>query len=385
MHSLLQHFMFLDGSKDLALALPTFYDWMLVTFSAMIASLAAFAALGGARRMSAAETPVKNPFLLFILIAAIALLLPQDAWPQKPEAMRRIGILGVGKLPSPDAPKLPPVEFFRVFQEALAKHGYVEGKNLVIEVRRGEYEQLPALAKELEQLKVEVIWVLGTQAGRIVQRVVKRTPLVIYSCDAFEHVKRLSRPDSNVTGTTCMTTDLSPKRLQLLKELLPGARRVVFFGDPNDASEGWRLTREAAPKLGIAIQMVPYKDRDSIPAALKQVAKIKPDAVFVFPDAILIRELRALAQFWLEHSLPSMNAFPEYAEAGGLMSYGAAQPELSPMMGEQVAKILDGARPEDVPFQRATQFHLVINLKTAKTLGIKVPQSLLVRADQVIE
>ena len=328
---------------------------------------------------------MKKPFLLLTLIAAIALLLPQDAWSQKPEAMRRIGILIPGRPPAPDAPKPPPSEGGRVFFDVLAKQGYVVGKNLAIEFRRGEYEQLPVLAKELEQLKVEVIWVIGTRAGRIVQGLVKRTPLVIYSCDPFEHVTRLSRPGGNVTGTTCMTTELSPKRLELLKELLPGARRVVFFGDPEDAPEGWRLTREAAPKLGIAIQMLPYKDRDSIPAALQQVAKIKPDAVFVYPDAILGPEAGKLAQFWIEHSLPSMNAFPSYAEAGGLMSYGAVTAEVNAMMGGQVAKILDGARPSDVPVQRATRFHLVINLKTAKALGITVPQSLLVRADRVIE
>lgn len=327
---------------------------------------------------------MKKPFLLLALIAAIALLLPRDAWPQKPEAMRRIGVLLVGRPPAGE-PKLPPLEFFRVFHETLAKHGYVEGKNLVTEPRIGEYEQLPALAKELEQRKVEVIWVIGTRAGRIVEGLVKRTPLVVYSCDPFEHVTKLSRPGSNVTGTTCMTTELSPKRLALLKELLPKARRVVFFGDPKDAPEGWRLTREAAPKLGIAIQMVSYKDRDDLPSALQQVAKIKPDAVFVYPDAILRPEVHKLAQFWIEHSLPSMNAFPFYAEAGGLMSYGAVTAEVSASMGGQVAKILDGARPGDVPFQRATQFHLVINLKTARALDITIPEKLLLRADRVIE
>ena len=226
---------------------------------------------------------------------------------------------------------------------------------------------------------------MALRPARIVQGVVKRTPLVIYSCDPFEHVTKLARPGSNVTGTTCMTTELSPKRLELLKELLPGARRVVFFGDPEDAPEGWRLTREAAQKLGIAIQSVPYNDRNRISEALKEIAKAKPDAVFVYPDVILGPEARKLAQFWLEHSLPSMNAFPCYAEAGGLMSYGAVTAEVSAMMGAQVAKILDGARPSDVPVQRATQFHLVINLKTAKALGVTVPQSLLVRADRVIE
>jgi len=322
---------------------------------------------------------------LLTLIAAIALLLPQDAWPQKAEATRRIGMLLPGIALPPGAPRPPPSEFVRVFKETLAKHGYVEGKNLAIEPRIGAYEQLPALAKELERLKVEVIWVIGTRAGRIVQGLVKRTPLVIYSCDPFEHATKLSRPGSNVTGTTCMTTELSPKRLELLKELLPGARRVVFFGDPEDAPEGWHLTREAAPKLGIAIQMVPYKDRADIPAALQQVAKIKPDAVFVYPDVILSAQAGKLAEFWVEHSLPSMNAFPFFTEVGGLMSYGAVNAEVSAMMGEQVAKILDGARPGDVPFQRATQFHLVINLKTAKALGITVPRSLLVRADRLIE
>ena len=185
---------------------------------------------------------MKSPFLLFIavLVAAIALMLPQDAWPQKPEAMRLIGILAIGRPPAPDAPLPPLTEFGRVFRESLAKHGYVVGKNLTIETRVGEYEHLPGLAAELERLKVEVIWVIGTRGARIVQGVVKRTPLVIYSCDPFEHVTKLARPGGNVTGTTCMTTELSPKRLELLKELLPRARRVVFFHDPEDAPEGWR-------------------------------------------------------------------------------------------------------------------------------------------------
>lgn len=330
---------------------------------------------------------MKSPFLLFIavLVAAIALMLPQDTWPQKPEAMRLIGILAIGRPPAPDAPLPPLTEFGRVFRESLAKHGYVVGKNLTIETRVGEYEHLPGLAAELERLKVEVIWVIGTRGARIVQGVVKRTPLVIYSCDPFEHVTKLARPGGNVTGTTCMTTELSPKRLELLKELLPRARRVVFFHDPEDAPEGWRLTQEAAQKLGVTIQSVPYHGRNGISEALKEVAKAKPDAVFVYPDAILSAEARTLAKFWLEHSLPSMNAFPFFSDAGGLMSYGAVTAEVSAMMGGQVAKILDGARPGDVPLMRATRFHLVINLQTARALGVKVPQSLLIRADRVIE
>ena len=141
---------------------------------------------------------MKKSFLSLALIAAIALLLPADAWPQKPEAMRRIGILVPGTPPSPGAPKPPPSELVRVFQETLARNGYVEGKNLTTEFRIGEYEKLPSLAKELEQLKVEAILVIGTRGVRIVQGVVKRTPLVLYSCDPFEHVTNLARPSANL-------------------------------------------------------------------------------------------------------------------------------------------------------------------------------------------
>ncbi len=317
------------------------------------------------------------------LLAASCLPPHRDAWSQTPEATRGIGILFPGKPPEAASPGIPPVDLFRLFLDALAKRGYVQGKNLAVQFRIGEYEQLPALAKELERLKVEAIWVIGTRGTRIVQEAVKRTPLVVYSCDPFEHVTKLSRPGSNVTGTTCMTTELSPKRLELLRELLPSARRVVFFGDPADAPEGWRLTREAAAKLGVAIQLVSYKNRDGIPAALQQVARIKPDAVFVYPD--VMQDPDRLAEFWVRHALPSVNAFPFYAEAGGLMAYGAVTAEISAMMGGQVASILDGVRPGDIPFQRATQFHLVINRKTAKALGIAVPQSMLLRANRVIE
>lgn len=323
--------------------------------------------------------------LAVLAFAAAAAAFSAEAIAQKPDAVRVIGTLLVGRPPPPGAPPPPPNPAGRMYRDTLAKHGYVVGKNLRIETRIGEYEHLPALAAELERLKVEAIWVVGTKGARIVQGVVKRTPLVIYSCDPYEHVTKLSRPGSNVTGTTCMTTELSPKRLELLKELLPAARRVVFFHDPEDAPEGWRLTQEAARKLGVTLQSIAYHGRDGIPRALQQVAQARPDAVFVYPDAVLSAEARTLGQFWLEHSLPAMNAFPFFADAGALMSYGAVTEEVFAMMGTQVAKILDGARPSEVPVMRATQFHLVINLKTAKALGVKVPQSLLVRADRMIE
>jgi len=332
---------------------------------------------------------MKIRFVLLVgaAVAAIAVIVPQHAWSQKPDAMRRIGVLIVSRPLPPGKPPPPPQPSpaSDAFHKSLARHGYFEGKNLTIDRRYGEYEQLPGFVKELKALKVEVIAVYGTRGARIVQQIEKSTPIVIFSCDPYEHVKKLAHPGSNVTGTTCMTTELSPKRLELLKELLPKARRVVFFHDPEDAPEGWRLTKEAAKRLGIALQSVPYKDRDGIPEALAHVARLKPDAVFVYPDAVLFDERKKLAQFWLEHSLPSMNAFLPFAYAGGLMAYGAVMAEVFTFLGDQVGKILDGARPADVPVERATRFPLVINMKTAKALGVEVPPSILLRADQVIE
>jgi putative ABC transport system substrate-binding protein len=330
---------------------------------------------------------MKNRFLPLVatVVAAIAVFVSQQAWSQQHEAMRRIGILIVSRPLPPGKPPPAPPDPNSPFAQGLAKHGYVEGKNLAVERRYGEYGQLPNFVRELKQLKVEVIGVWGTRGARIVQQMEKSTPIVIFSCDPYEHVKKLAHPGSNVTGTTCMTTELSPKRLELLHELLPKARRVVFFSDPEDAPEGWHLTKEAAKRLGIALQPVSYKDRDGIPEALAHVARLKPDAVFVYPDAVLFNERGQLAQFWLEHSLPTMNAFPPFAYAGGLMAYGAVMSEVFAFLGDQVGKILDGARPSDVPVERATRFPLVINMKTAKALGVEVPQSILLRADRVIE
>ena len=330
---------------------------------------------------------MKNGLLpvVAILVVGIAVFVSQQAWSQKSDAMRRIGILLISRPLPPGKPPPPPPDPNNPFAQGLAKHGYIEGKNLTVERRYGEYRQLPEFVRELKQLKVEVIGVWGTRAARIVQQMEKSTPIVIFSCDPYEHVKKLAHPGSNVTGTTCMTTELSPKRLELLKELLPKARRVVFFYDPEDAPEGWHLTKEAAKRLEITLQPVTYEDRDGIPEALAHVARLKPDAVFVYPDPILVSERKTLAQFWLEHSLPSMNAFPPFADAGGLMAYGAIWTEVFAYLGDQVGKILDGARPGDVPVERATQFPLVVNMKTAKALGVEVPQSILLRADRVIE
>jgi putative tryptophan/tyrosine transport system substrate-binding protein len=319
--------------------------------------------------------------LLLVIVTFAAFSLPADVSGQKSTRSYRLAWVHVAP-----APSQRPV-FLEKFRARLAERGYVEGKNLVIEERwaGNEYGRVPTLAMELARSGVDVIFTARSRTARLVSEAVRSIPLVIYSCDPYEHVARIARPDANVTGVTCMTTELSPKRLQLLKEAVPTVSRVVFLHDPDDAPVGLKLTQEAAPRLGIALQAVKFKDRADIPNALAAVAKESPDALFIYPDPIGFAERRQIADFALRQRLPTMHAYREFVDAGGLMSYGANNDDLYTIMAEQVAPLFDGAKPGDVPLRQATRFELVINLKTAKALGVTIPPSLLLRADQVIE
>jgi putative tryptophan/tyrosine transport system substrate-binding protein len=304
-----------------------------------------------------------------------------------PTAQAQKGISRVGWLevcgPGPRRPH------FDIFRARLADRGYVEGKNLIIEQRFAEcrYERMPGLANELVQVPVDVLFTMGTRAARIVAETVKTTPLVVYSCDPFEHVTRIARGRGNLTGVTCMTTELSPKRLELLHDAVPTASRVMFLHDPQAAPNAWRMTEEAAPRLGITLQQAQVGAADELLPELAMIAKQRPDALFVYPDVVLSSHPRPqqLAEFALKAHLPMMNAFRFFTEAGGLMSYGAIASEIYASAAEQVVKILGGTSPSELPLREATRFELVINNKTAKALGLTIPPSLLVRADEVIE
>jgi putative ABC transport system substrate-binding protein len=251
---------------------------------------------------------------------------------------------------------------------------------------------MAGLAADLVQVPVDVLFTMGTRAARIVAGTVKTTPLVVYSCDPFEHVTRLAGPSpggnlGNLTGVTCMTTELSPKRLELLKELVPNASRVMFLHDPEAAPNALNLTREAAPRLGVRLQVAQVGAAEELLPELTTIEKERPDALFVYPDVVLSSppRPRQLADFAIKAHLPTMHAFRFFVDAGGLMSYGATQSEIYTSAAEQVAKILDGARLSELPLRQATRFELVINNKTAKALGLTIPPSLLLRADEVIE
>ena len=317
----------------------------------------------------------------------LALGLPLLAICSALAAPKAAGIVRVGWLevcgPGPRRPH------FDMFRARLAEQGYVEGKNLVIEQRFADchYDRMPALATELVQAPVDVLFTMGTRAARIVAATVKSTPLVVYSCDPFEHVTRLARPGGNLTGVTCLTTELSPKRLELLKEMVPSIARVMFLHDPEAAPNAFNMTQAAAPRLGVTLQVAPVTVAEELLPELANVAKQRPDALFVYPDVVLSSHPRPrqLADFAIESNLPTMHAFRFFVDAGGLMSYGATQAEIYASAAEQVAKILEGTRPSDLPLRQATRFELVINNRTAKALGLTIPTSLLMRADEVIE
>jgi putative tryptophan/tyrosine transport system substrate-binding protein len=302
-------------------------------------------------------------------------------------APRAAGISRVGWLEISD-PR-PQRSNFDIFRRRMAELGYVEGKNLTIEQRFADcrYDQISGLATELAQRPVDVLPTMGARAARIVAETVQTTPLVVYACDLFEHVTLLARGRGNLTGITCMTTELSPKRLELFHEAVPKASRVMFLHDPEAAPNAWTLTQEVAPRLGITLQQAPLRAAEGLLPELATIAKERPDALFVSSDVILSSYPRPqqLADFAIKAHLPTINAFRVFTDAGGLISYGATTSGIYTSGAEQVAKVLGGTPPSELPLREASQFELVINNWTAKTIGLTIPPSMLVRAEEVIE
>jgi len=322
------------------------------------------------------------PVIALVLTLLLAgLTQAPGASAQKGSKMYRLGWVSLITAPTQSSPT------YEALKARLAERGYAEGKNVTFEPRwaDGDYQRVPELLAELERTGVDVIFAPGSRNARISQNIVKRTPLVVYTCDAFDHVARLARQGGNVTGVTCMTSELTAKRLELLKEAVPRASRIVFLSEPEDSPSGLKRAQDAAPGLGIKLTTVGFKSRDEVPRALEAVAKERPDALFVYPDPIAVAERERIAEFALKQRLPTMYAFREFVDAGGLISYGANSVELFRQIADQIAKIFDGRAPADLPMEQAARFELVINLKTAKALGLTIPPSLLARADQIIE
>ena len=298
----------------------------------------------------------------------------------------RIGFLSAGAEPGEADWRQRSVQ-----HEALRRLGWREGENLLTEWRwaNGQLDKLPSLAAELVALKVDVIVASAFKPGQVASQATQVIPVVLITCDPYQMlVGSLARPGGNVTGQTCMSAELSPKKLQLLKEAVPGTARVAFLYNPDDPGPRLALTlcRDAAADLGIRLQSFAIQRAEDITALLASIGSENVDALFVYPDAVTAQARPEIVQFAARRRLPTVGGFKAWAETGFLLSYGASLPDMTRRAMVQVDRILrEGAKPGDIPIEQPTTFELVVNLRTAKALGLTIPPSLLLRADEVIE
>jgi putative ABC transport system substrate-binding protein len=273
-------------------------------------------------------------------------------------------------------------------RKGLQELGYVEGQNLNIEERYadGNAARLPGLARELQQLKVEVLVVDGASTVEAIRGVVGLTPIIFTVVgDPVEAglVASLDRPGGNITGLA--TLPLGPKRLQLMREIVPAGHVGVLNNPANMSLAILERFRDAAKSLGVELVLVAAPSPAELAGAFAELNRAHVTALLVAGDAIFFSQRRRIAELATQFRLPAIYQEREFCDAGGLMCYGANLPRNFYRAAAYVDRILNGAKPGDLPIEQPTKFELVINLKTAKTLGLTIPQSLLVRADEVIE
>jgi len=276
-------------------------------------------------------------------------------------------------------------------RDGLREHGYIEGRNIVIVWRtaEGRSDRTAALATELAHLDVDVIVALLTSAVQAAKNATGTIPIVVAPAGdpvGSGFVVRLARPGRNITGVTGIAADLSGKQLEMLRQLVPRFTRLALLINPASDTFSKTLTAQtlaAAKTSGVMLHVVSVWNAEELERAFTTMAEHRDEGVIV--QGVFTTSFGRIAQFGLRHRLPSISAPKEFAEAGGLLAYGASQIELARRATYYIARILHGAKPADLPVEQPTKFELVINLKTAKALGLTIPPSLLQRADQVIE
>jgi putative ABC transport system substrate-binding protein len=320
------------------------------------------------------------------LLGGAALVTPHAAHAQR-DPVPTVGFLHVvspGTLP----------HFVDAFRAGLRETGYVEGNNLKIEFRwaDGHPERLPALAADLVRHPVNVIATPGNTGAALAAKAASSTIPIVFAVPddpvKFGLVASLARPGGNATGINYFTSEVVGKRLGLLRELVPNANRIAVLVNPADATNAETTIRDvaaAARTLGLQVQTVNASTADEIDATFSAFAHVRPDALFVGPGAFYNTRRIQLAMLAARHAIPATYAVRSYAEAGGLMSYGTSIPDAFRQVGVYAGRILKGDKPADLPVLQATKFEFVINLRTAKALGLTVPPSLLAQADAVIE
>jgi len=322
------------------------------------------------------------------VVLALGLLAPPLAAEAQPaDKVARIGYLSVDVATN--------AHLREAFLQGLRDLGYVEGRNVVIEYRdaEGKPERLPALAAELVALRVDVIVAGGTPHALAAYQATRILPIVFAAADVVTggRVASLARPGGNVTGVAVITQEeLIGKRLELLKQAVPGVSRVAVLWQPGAQSERTEkdiLMRAevAARALGLRVQFVEARSPKDFDRAFSEMTGARAGALTMVTSSMMFTSRRRLVDLAAKNRLPTASTFREYADDGGLMAYGPSVPDLFRRAATYVDKILKGAKPGDLPIEHPMKYELVINLKTAKALGLTIPPSLLSRADQIIE
>jgi len=295
----------------------------------------------------------------------------------------RIGYLSAGPRPADGAP--PPE-----LREALRELGYVDGQNVTYIGRWAEAkgDRLPALASELVAMKVDLVVTLGGWPARVVKEATSTIPVVfVGAADPEGVVGSLARPIGNATGFTDNATALSAKRLQILKEFVPSASRIAVLWNAQDRAMTLRYQEieRAARVLGVTVQPLGVREPDDFERAFATIERDRPDALIMVTDALTNLNRKQVVDFVATQRVPAMYEFSSVVGEGGLMSYGPSDEDMYRHAAGYVDKILHGTKPSELPVEQPTRYYLVVNLKTARTLGLTIPQSLLLRADEVIE
>ena len=324
-------------------------------------------------------------FVIVVVFTLSILITPSASQAQHRGRVPRVGYLGTSSASLER-------ELVKAFREGLRDHGYIEGQNIVIEYRwaEGNYQRFPELVADLVKLKVDVILTAGTPGALAAKRATQTTPIVMAvtgEAVGTGLVSSLARPGGNLTGLTTMVPDLEGKRLEILGEVLPKlATLVVLLNTSNPLTAiQWEQAKTSAKALGIQLQPIELQRPEDFKDAFARVARQRPDAITMVADRFLLAHRTQIADFVAKTRLPAIYPYKDFVVAGGLMSYGPSYEDLFRRAAEYVDKILKGAKPAELPVERPTKFELVINLKTAKTLGLTIPPSVLQRADQVIE
>ena len=319
----------------------------------------------------------------FIGVISTGLLAaPVAAGAQATARAPRIAVLGV----TPSNPTLG-----EAFKQGLAELGYTDGQNVAVEYRDadGMPERLPQLAVDLVRLNVDIIFARGAGALAAAKQATSRIPIVTVDLEsdplAMGFVRSLAQPGGNITGVFLDLPELSGKQLQLLKEIIRSISRVAILGDQVLNRPQFQATEVAARSLAMQPQLLDVRASKDIDTALEVASRGRAGAVLLLSSPLVFRHRAEIGALAVKRRLPAVSMFVEFAEAGGLMAYGPSLREAFRRAGGYAGRILQGAKPADMPVERPTKFELVINMKTAKALGLAIPQSMLTRADQVVQ